>query len=146
MIQITQFIATFFCMIFTGAAVYISFVEHPARLSCGIKIAATEFIPSYRRATIMQASLALLSGILSLSAWLLGGSFWWLIGGIVIFSVIPFTLIIIMPTNNKLISPSLNQSESETKKLLDRWGRLHAVRSVLSIFASCIFLYLLIYS
>src|SRR5206468_5807429 len=45
------------CGLFTGAAVYISLVEHPARMKCGVELAATEFAPSYRRATIMQANL-----------------------------------------------------------------------------------------
>lgn len=56
--------------LFAGAAIYISAVEHPARLSCGNEVALREFAPSYRRATVMQASLAvagcaagLLSGV-----------------------------------------------------------------------------------
>jgi len=44
--------------LFAGAAIYISFVEHPARLECGTQLAATQFGPSYRRATLMQAPLA----------------------------------------------------------------------------------------
>jgi hypothetical protein len=53
--QIVEFIAFLACAMFTGAAVYITFVEHPARMQCGTEIAATEFAPSYRRATLMQA-------------------------------------------------------------------------------------------
>jgi hypothetical protein len=44
--------------LFAGAAIYISLVEHPARLECGIELAVAEFGPSYRRAAVMQASLA----------------------------------------------------------------------------------------
>lgn len=54
-----EFLATLACSVFAGAAVYITLVEHPARMACGIEIAATEFSPSYRRATVMQASLAI---------------------------------------------------------------------------------------
>ena len=56
--------------LFAGAAIYINAVEHPARLSCGNEIALREFAPSYRRATVMQASLAVVgcaTGLLS--AW-----------------------------------------------------------------------------
>ena len=42
--------------IFAGAAIYINVAEHPARLSCGTELAVTEFPPSYKRATRMQAS------------------------------------------------------------------------------------------
>ena len=42
-----------------GGAIDITFVEHPARVSCGTALALREFAPSYRRATIMQAALAI---------------------------------------------------------------------------------------
>jgi hypothetical protein len=75
--QIAEFIAVLSCALFTGAAVYITFVEHPARMQCGVELAATEFAPSYRRATVMQASCAGLGLLSSLAAWLGGASFWW---------------------------------------------------------------------
>ena len=46
--------------LFAGAAVYINLVEHPARPSCGTETAARQWAPSYKRATVMQASLAVL--------------------------------------------------------------------------------------
>ena len=45
--------------LFCGAALYVNFVEHPARMSCGPELALREFAPSYERATIMQVSLAI---------------------------------------------------------------------------------------
>ena len=38
---------------FTGAAIYVNVAEHPARLECGVSLAATVFGPSYRRASVM---------------------------------------------------------------------------------------------
>jgi hypothetical protein len=32
--------------LFAGAAIYVSAVEHPARLSCGTELAVREFAPS----------------------------------------------------------------------------------------------------
>jgi hypothetical protein len=54
--QIAEFTAVLSCALFTGASVYITFIEHPARMQCGVELAATEYVPSYRRATVMQAS------------------------------------------------------------------------------------------
>ena len=51
-------LATLSCALFTGGALYVSLVEHPARLQCGTRIAVTEFAPSYKRGSVMQASLA----------------------------------------------------------------------------------------
>ena len=66
--QIAEFVAVLSCSLFTGAAVYISLVEHPARMGCGVEIAATEFPPSYHRATILQATLAALCLLSSIAA------------------------------------------------------------------------------
>jgi hypothetical protein len=54
--QIAEFVAVLSCSLFTGAAVYVSLVEHPARMGCGVEIAMAEFPPSYRRGTIMQVT------------------------------------------------------------------------------------------
>jgi hypothetical protein len=97
--QIAEFIAVLMCAMFTEAAVYITFVEHPARMQCGTEIAATEFAPSYRRATVMQATCAAVGLLASFAAWLGGASFWWVVAGVLLGSVIPFTLIVILPTN-----------------------------------------------
>jgi hypothetical protein len=143
--QIAEFIAVLACSLFTGAAVYLSFVEHPARMECGVELAATEFAPSYRRATVMQASLAAVGLVSSIAAWLAGASFSWIIAGVLLGSVIPFTLIVILPTNKRLLSPALDKRSTETERLLARWGTLHAVRSVLSGLALLLFLYLVIF-
>ena len=133
------------CSLFTGASFYISLVEHPARLQCGVEIAATEFVPSYRRATIMQATLAAVGLLASVAAWLAGATFWWLVGGLLLGAVIPFTLIVILPTNKQLLNPALGKHSGQTGQLLARWGRLHAVRSILSGLALLLFLYLAIF-
>jgi hypothetical protein len=78
----------------------------------------------------------------SIAAWLAGASFLWVVGGVVLGSVIPFTLIVILPNYKQLLSPTLDKRSAETERLLARWGMLHAVRSVLSGLALLLFLYL----
>ena len=143
--QVAEFIAVLACALFTGAAVYINLVEHPARMQCGMEIAATEFAPSYRRATVMQATCAAVGLVASIAAWLDGATFWWLVAGALLGSVIPFTLFVILPTNKVLLSPTLDKRSVEAERLLARWGALHAVRSVLSGLALLLFLYLTIF-
>jgi len=143
--QILEFIAVLACALFTGAAVYITFIEHPARMECGVEMAATEFAPSYRRATVMQATCAAVGLLASVAAWLAGATVWWLIAGVLLGLVIPFTLIVILPTNKRLLSPALDRGSVEAERLLAHWGRLHAVRSVLSGWALLLLLYLAIF-
>lgn len=139
MLEVAQFIATFCCTIFAGAAVYINLVEHPARMGCDTKTAATVWDPSYKRATVMQAPLAILSFFAGVSAWLLGGGTLWLVGAVLIGLVVPFTFIVIMPTNHQLLAPGRDLASDETRALLQKWGRLHGVRSALSLVASVMF-------
>jgi hypothetical protein len=87
-----QFLAVLCCTVFAGAAIYISLVEHPARMGCDTKTAATVWAPSYKRATVMQAPLAALSFLAGIGVWLFGGGILWLIGAVLIGLVIPFTL------------------------------------------------------
>jgi hypothetical protein len=145
MLHVVQFIATLASSLFTGAAIYINLVEHPARMSTSTEIAATVWAPSYKRATVLQASLAVTSSIAAVLTWLLGGGVWWLVGAIAIFSVVPFTLTIVKSTNQKLLTPGRDLSSRETRQLLDRWGKLHAIRSLLSAITSIIFVILVIW-
>jgi hypothetical protein len=144
--QIAEFVAVLTSSLFTGAAVYLSLVEHPARMECGAEIAATEFPPSYRRATVLQATLAAVGLVSSIAAWLAGASLLWAIAGMLLGSVIPFTLIVILPTNKQLLSPTLDRRSAEAARLLARWGRLHSVRTILSALALLLFLYLVIFA
>jgi Domain of unknown function (DUF1772) len=94
----------------------------------------------------MQATLAALGLLSSVEAWLAGATFRWPVGGVVLGTVIPFTLIVILPTNKQLLSKELNRRSPQTERLLTRWGRLHAVRTTLSSLALILFLYLLIFA
>lgn len=143
--NIAEFIAVVACSLFTGAAVYINLVEHPARMECGVEIATTEFAPSYHRAAVLQASVAALGLLSSVVAWVAGGSPWWLFGGVLVGSVIPFTLLVIRPTNKQLLDPALERSSEKCGRLLNTWGKLHAVRSFLSFAALLVFAFLLVF-
>src|SRR5437879_3816050 len=132
-------VATFAAGIFAGAAIYVSVVEHPARLSCGTEIAVREFAPSYKRGAIMQASLAIAGCVAGvIGGWSLNdtGS---IVAALLLGIIVAFTLIVILPTNKRLLDPALDASGAEAASLLRRWGRLHAVRSVLSVAAFLIF-------
>jgi hypothetical protein len=118
--------------LFAGAAVYITFVEHPARVECGTTTALRQFGPSYRRATRMQASLAVVGCASALAAWLGGAGPAFFFGGILLGAVVPFTLVVIYPVNGRLLDPTLAPDSPEVDELLARWGWLHGVRSVAS--------------
>lgn len=139
---IFEMIAILSCTIFAGAAIYINVAEHPARLECGTEIAATVFPPSYTKAAAMQVSLAILATISGVTIAMNGGSWLWYVGAFLIFFVIPFTFIAIMPTNNQLLDPECDRASPETEKLLRKWGVLHAIRSFSSALGSILYVFL----
>ncbi len=136
-------IATLASGLFTGAAVHINLVEHPARLQTGPRPALQEFAPSYKRATVTQVALAVTGFLSSLLAWRVRSDRRWLLGGGLLVSVIPFTAVVILPTNEQLLAPATADDPDLAGRLLTRWGRLHAVRSVLSLASLLLFLSLL---
>lgn len=142
MLVLLKFIATIAAALFAGAALYINVAEHPARMTLDTRFAAAEWAPSYRRATWMQAPLALISLAAGLASWLLGAGFGWAVAAVLMGSVVPMTLIGIMPTNKALLAPGRDLGSAETRSLLERWAKLHAVRTVLSLGATILYVYL----
>ena len=140
MAEVIGILATFACSLFAGAAIYINLVEHPARLACGTEVALRQWAPSYKRATVMQVSLAVVATLAGLAQWFRVGGAPWLVGALLIMSVIPFTVVAILPTNKKLLEPGRDSTSEETKRLLEAWGRLHAVRSIVSLVATLVYL------
>ena len=127
--------------LFSGAALYLNLVEHPARMACGPELAVLEFAPSYKRATLLQVPLALVGSLAGgLEAWRQANTRL-LVASLLLVAVVPFTLVVILPTNHRLLDPSLDARSSEAVALLMRWGRLHAVRTLLSFLAFLVFLW-----
>ena len=127
--------------LFCGAAFYVTLVEHPARMSCGLELALREFAPSYRRATIMQATLAIGGFTVGFAAAMQLGDVEVAVGAILLGASVPFTLIVIFPTNNELLNPALDAHSPRAAQLLHRWNRLHAVRTALSAAAFALLLW-----
>lgn len=123
------------CGLFAGAALYINLVEHPARMSGGVEHALREFVPSYKRAAVMQASLALLGGAAAVLSWALAGGLGYLIGGLLLLAVVPFTLLVVFPTNKLLLDLHAKREVGNAEELLGRWNALHGIRTALSVAA-----------
>jgi hypothetical protein len=141
MIDTLQCIAIVSTTSFAAIALYVSIGEHPARMECGPELASFVFGPSYRRAARIQATLALVATLAGAGLWYLERELAWLTASVLIFSVVPITLIAIRPTNRRLLDPDLDRTSPATYELLRIWARLHGVRTLLSIAATAILAY-----
>ena len=128
---------------FAGAAFYINFAEHPARLGLDDRSLLEQWKPSYAAGYTMQATLAVASGVLGLLAWWLSADWRWIVGAILIVANWPFTLIVIMPTNHKLKAVAESDAGPRSRAMLEAWGRLHVVRTALGCAATVAYLWAL---
>ena len=129
--------------LFTGGALFIHFVEHPARMELGPALAIPSYAAMYKRAAKMQPLLAFLSFFSGAAAWLAGANAWWLISGIIMLLLFPYTFLLMMPLNRELADPGLDKNSSRAAELLAHWGNLHQYRALIGLIAFIIFLLLL---
>lgn len=127
---------------FSGAAIYINVAEHPARLKLDDAALLTQWKPAYKAGFMMQASLAVVSGLCAVIAFFFAGGWdWkWLMGAVLILANWPYTLYLIMPTNHKLMAIEPASANPDIRPLITRWGWLHAGRSALGTVATLVFL------
>jgi Domain of unknown function (DUF1772) len=136
-------LALMIAAIFTGAAIYINIAEQPARLHLDDRSLLAEWKPSYKRGFAMQATLAVLGAGLGIIAYVAAGDWRWLVGSAVLIANWPYTFLGIMPTNNALMAIQPDAAGAEARRLIEKWGGLHAGRSALGAVATLIFLWAL---
>lgn len=122
--------------LFAGAAFYVGAVEQPARLVLDDRALLSQWKPSYKRATVMQASLVVLSFALGFAAWIQTDRPGWIVGALLMLANLPVTFRLILPVNKRLMATEPTDAGPETRALILRWGSLHAIRTALGLAAS----------
>ena len=95
----------------------------------------------FKRAAPFQGGLSLLSASSSLLVYYFNKEARYLYSGLILSSILPFTFAFIQPTNKILLNASNDRGSEKTMFLLKKWGKLHAVRSVLGIIAASFLIY-----
>jgi hypothetical protein len=127
--------------LFTGAAVYVSVAEQPARLGLDDRALLAEWKAAYHRGFAVQGPLAIIGFSLGLIAARAEMDWRWVAGAFVLLANWPFTLIVILPTNKLLMEIPPQNAGPKSRELIRVWGRLHAVRCGLGATATVLFLW-----
>jgi hypothetical protein len=127
---------------FTGACFVISVAEQPARMRLSPRAALDQWVPSYARALPMQAGLAVTGAVLGGLAFHASGVVLFACGALACVSNWPYTFIFMMPTNNRLKAMQRDKKAEDEPRIVDmmnKWGRLHAIRGGLGVLATSLF-------
>jgi hypothetical protein len=126
--------------VFTGAAFYINVAEQPARLKLDDIALLTEWKSAYKRGFAMQAPLAVAGFVLGAFAWWESGQWLFLAGGVVMLLNWPWTMLAILPVNNRLMATEPAAATKDTREMIRHWSVLHFVRTLLGAGATVVFL------
>jgi hypothetical protein len=121
---------------FTGAAVYVNAVEHPARRVLDPHAALQEWQPAYKRGAAMQSTLALVGFVLAAVAALMGAGKVVALGAVLMIAPWPWTYLAIMPLNKRLLAMTPDEAGPDVHMMLDQWNALHRVRTLLGAAAT----------
>jgi len=133
-------LALIIAALFTGAAIYVSIAEQPARLALDDRGLLAQWKASYKLGFAMQASLALVGSALGILAWWLTARPSFAIGAMFLLANWPWTLFSIMPINKAIMATKLEEAGPQSRALIVRWNRLHCVRTALGSLATVAFL------
>jgi hypothetical protein len=61
------------------------------------------------------------------------------VGALLLVANWPYTLLVIMPTNNRLMALDPAQAGPESRALVEKWAKLHSVRSARGVAATAVF-------
>ena len=75
-----------------------------------------------------------------LAAWQ-NGDWRWTVGAVLMLANWPYTLFGIMPTNRQLSAIAVSDAGPESRRLIEHWGGLHAVRTALGVAATAAFIW-----
>jgi hypothetical protein len=124
---------------FVGAALYVNFVEQPARLQLDPKSMVREWAPSNRRGFVMLSAFAIVSAIAAYVEYAPTGDVDWIVGGTVILASWPYAYFVVVPVNIWLCAISPDAAPSAARELMRDWGLLEWGQTAIGIGACYVF-------
>jgi hypothetical protein len=124
--------------LFTGAAFYINFVEHPSRLTLDNQAMLDEWKNASGRGYFLHATLINLGFSFGILAWWFTGKVTHALGGILLLANWPWMMLVMLPTTDRLLK--VQEADAQTRAMIVRWNKLHTSRTLIGALACLIFL------
>ncbi|HEV2235435.1 MAG TPA: DUF1772 domain-containing protein [Ktedonobacterales bacterium] len=130
--------------LFAGSALYESLVA--SRTTLALDDPAARFARGFRASGAFQAPLVLVGVATSVTAAVLGGTYLWALGALLMSLVVVITGVFVFPVNARLLRPDPSPGDGARRGLVVRWYRLHAVRGLIALTAASLFLLVLVHA
>ena len=128
---------------FTGASLYVNYVEQPARLALSDEALIKEWEPSDHRGFIVLAGLAALGALFGFIAFRELNDIRWVGGALALIASWPYTYLAIVPLNNRILALAGAGEEGahEARKVIKLWGNLELGQTAIGLVATVIFIW-----
>jgi hypothetical protein len=140
--MIAGLIALTFAAAFAGAALYVNWVEQPARLALDEEALLSEWGPSDSRGVALLAAFALAAAVAGFIAYFESQDVRWVFGALIIISTWPYAFFVMAPLNNQILS--LRGSDvGAARALVRQWGYVESGFAGIGVLAVAMFLWTL---
>lgn len=128
-----------------GVALTASIVVHPILITAERKTAIEVFKPFFDRTHVIVLILSIGVSLLALLASILSGNWWWFGVSLIMHLNGPYTIFMMMPLNHRLMADDVDPESEQTASDLQKWGSLHALRTLMNGTVFILFIILLVY-
>jgi len=127
---------------FAGAAVYVIWVEQPARLALDEEALLSEWTPSDRRGVALLAAFALAAAVAGFIAYFESEDVRWVFGALIVISSWPYAFFVMAPLNNQILSLR-GKDVAAARALVRQWGMVESGFAAIGVLAVAMFLWAL---
>ena len=140
--MIAGLIALTFAAAFAGAAVYVNWVEQPARLALDGEALLSEWGPSDSRAVALLLAFALASTVAGFIAFFETEDVRWVYGALIAIASWPYAFFVMAPLNNQILALR-GPDVGAARALVRQWGFVEAGLAAIGVAAVAVFLWIL---
>lgn len=126
---------------FTGASVYVNYVEQPARMALADDALIKEWEPSDHRGFVVLAGLAAAAALFGFITYRELDDIRWLLGALIAIASWPYTYLAIVPLNNRILALIGADAAHEARKVIALWGVLELGLTVIGLLSTLIFVW-----